>query len=439
MLDKLSSGLKKALEKVTRSGYIDEDVVEELVRDIQRALLSGDVDVELVFDLTEKIKKRGLEEKPKPGLTAREHVVNIVYEELVKILGKEKKEVKSGDILVIGLFGSGKTTSIGKLSKYFQKRGLKVGVVGCDIHREAAMDQISQIAEKLNIPCYSPKDVENAAKIAEKGLKEMETCDTVIFDSSGRDALDKELAKELRKLEEVINPEEVLLTIPADLGQSAGKQAKRFNELIGITGIILTKMDASAKGGGALTSSNITEAPIKFIGTGEGIEDLEEYNPERFVSRLIGFGDLKSLIEKAKGAGMEEKAEKMMKGDFTLEDFYEQIESVKGMGSLSQIVDMIPGFKKSKLPDDFMNIQEEKMDRFKYIIDSMTPKEKIKPSIINSSRVSRIAKGSGTSEKEVKELLKMYKQSKKVMKMFKGGKPKRGSQIKQMMKQFGLK
>ncbi|MFB6076056.1 MAG: signal recognition particle receptor subunit alpha, partial [Candidatus Aenigmatarchaeota archaeon] len=285
MLDKLGSGLKKALEKVTKSGYVDEDLVDELVRDIQRTLLSGDVDVELVFELTKKIKERALDEKPKAGLTAKEHVINIVYEEMVRILGEEKKEVTPGDILIIGLFGSGKTTSTGKMAKYFQKRGYKVGVVGCDVHRPAAMDQISQISDKLNIDCYAPKDAEDAAKIAKEGLKKMKNADIILFDSSGRDALDEELARELRELEDMIDPEEILLTVPADLGQSAGEQAKRFNELVGITGLILTKMDASAKGGGALTSSNITEAPIKFIGTGEGMEDLEEYNPERFVSR----------------------------------------------------------------------------------------------------------------------------------------------------------
>lgn len=436
VLDKISSGLKKTLEKITRAGYVDEEVIEEVIQNIERNLLRGDVDVNLVYELSEKIRKRSLDEKPKPGLTTKQHVINVVYEELVRIMGKEKEvKLKPGKVLLLGLFGAGKTTTSGKLAKYYRNHGIKPGLVGCDVHRPASMDQIKQIGENLNIPYYISKKEGNPVKIAKKGEEKLD-CEVLIFDSAGRNALDKELGKELKELEETINPSEVLLTIPADLGQKAGEQAKEFNKLVGITGIIVTKMDASAKGGGALTSSNIVKAPVKFIGTGEKLDEIEVYDPKRFVSRLIGFGDLKGLLEKAQKEGVEERAEKMLKGEFTLEDFYDQIDSITNMGSLDQILDMVPGMPKKNLPDNFLQVQEEKLERFKYILDSMTPEEKRNPKTIGPSRINRISKGSGTSEEEVRELLKMYNQGKKAMKMFKGG--KRKGQIKQMLKQFGL-
>ena len=423
MLEKLSEGLKEALRKITGAGYIDKNVLDELARDIQKTLLASDVDVKLASELTERIKDRALNEKPPTGMTAKEHVTKIVYEELVKLVG-EKSEVslKPGRIMFVGLFGSGKTTSIGKLAKFYQKRGLKPALIGCDVHRPAAMDQLSQLASQINVPYYAPKDVKNPTEISKNGIEKFKKYDILIFDASGRSSLDKELADELKKLGEFIKPDEVLLTVPADLGQAAGQQAEGFKRLVGITGIFLTKMDGTARGGGAITSCAITGAPIKFIGTGEKLDAIEVFDPERFVSRLIGFGDIQGLLEKAKEAEFKpETAEKIMEGKFTMNEFLEQLKSMKKMGSLKSVMGMMPGLP-VKIPKEFdMDKQEGKMKKWNYIIESMTEEEREDPQIIDSKRIARIAKGSGVSETDVRELLKYYEQTKKMIKMFSGG------------------
>ncbi len=440
MLEKLSAGLKEALRKIAKAGYIDSATVEELVKDLQRTLLAADVDVKLVFELTQKIKKRALNEKPAAGLTAKEHVVRIVYEELVNFVGKKPEiSLKPQKILFIGLFGSGKTTSIGKLAKFYQKKGLKPALIGCDVHRPAAMQQLEQIAQQLNIPCYAPNDLKNPVEIALKGTEQFRKYDLLIFDSSGRDALDKELANELKKLGETIKPEEVLLVIPADLGQAARPQAEEFSKLVGITGVFITKIDGTAKGGGALTACAVTGVPVKFLGIGEKLDAVEVFEPERFISRLIGFGDLQSLLEKAKEVIPEQKAkqmaEKLQEGKFTLTDFYEQIKAMSTMGGLGSIMNQIPGMGGIKLPKEFdMRKQEDKMKRWSYAIQSMTQQEKESPETINHSRISRISKGSGVGEAEVRELLRSYEQAKKVMKMMSG----RGGLFGKMAKRFKL-
>lgn len=418
MLEKLSSGLKEALRKVTRAGYVDKSVIDELVRDLQRTLLASDVDVKLVFELTQKIRERSLKEPPK-GLTPKEHVVRIVYEELVSFVGKKPEiPIKPSRILLIGLFGSGKTTSAGKLARFYQKKGLKPALIACDVHRPAAMQQLQQIAQQINVPCFAPKE-RDPIKIASDGIKEFKKYDVLIFDSSGRDALDKKLASELKKLGKTINPEEVLLVIPADLGQAARKQAEEFKKLVGITGVFITKMDGTAKGGGALTSCAIVGVPVKFIGTGEKLDALEVFDPERFISRLIGFGDLTSLLEKAREAIPEQKAkrmaEKLQEGKFTLTDFYEQIKAMQKMGPLKSIMNSIPGLSLPKEID--FSKHESKMKKWSYAIQSMTPEERENPTIIRSSRIKRISDGSGVSESEVRELLKNYTQAKKIMKI----------------------
>lgn len=439
VLEKLGSALKNTLRKLTGKGFVDKELLEEVSRDIQRALLQSDVNVKLVFELTKKIKKRALEEKPPKGLTQREHVINIVYEELVEFLGGEASiEIKPSKILLLGLFGSGKTTSAGKIAKFYKKKGLKPCLVSCDTYRPAAYEQLEQIGEKIDVPVFGDPEAEDSRKVLKKSLKKTKKYDVVIVDSSGRDALNKEMIKEVKDLNKILEAEEKLLIVPADLGQQAENQAKSFQEALDITGVVVTKMDGTAKGGGALSSCAATGAKVKFLGTGEKLDALEKFDPKRFVSRLIGFGDLKTLIEKAKDVGAEKTAEKIVSGKYTLDEFYEQIEKVQGMGSLSQIAEMIPGFSglKNKMPKDYMNIQEEKLKKFRYIMDSMTPKEREDPSIISGSRIQRIAKGSGTKESEVRELLKMYKQSKKIMKMVKGKKGKRG--MKGLLKQFGM-
>ena len=444
MLEKLSLVLKKALRKITGAGYIDEKVLDELVKDIQNAFLAEDVNVKLVFSLTEKIKKRSLEEKPPSGMTPKEHVIKIVYDELINFVGKKPEiRMKPGKILFIGLFGSGKTTSIAKLARFYQKKGLKPAIIGCDIHRPAAMDQVEQLAKQNNIPYYISREIKDPLEIAKNGMEKLKKYDILIFDSAGRDALDKELAEELKKLGELIKPDEVILTVPADLGQAAGPQASEFNKLVGITGIFLTKMDGTAKGGGAITSCAVTGAPIKFIGIGEKVDAFEAFDPERFISRLIGFGDLKTLLEKAEEAIKPEKAKKMaervVSGKLTMDDFYEQLKSTQKMGSLKSVMSMIPGGGMMKLPKDFdFSKQEKKMKKWGFIIQSMTKEEKENPNSINPSRIKRIAKGSGTTEADVRDLIKYYNQMKKMMKMFSGG-MKRGIFAKLMKKFKGFK
>ncbi|MCD6381976.1 MAG: signal recognition particle protein [Candidatus Aenigmarchaeota archaeon] len=436
VLEKMKNGLRRVIEKITSSGSINKQVIDEIVKDLQRTLLESDVDVELVFELSERIRKRALEEKPKPGLTAKEHVVQVLYDELVKILGEGREEIKPGKILLIGLFGSGKTSTAAKLAHFYQKKGFKVALIGCDTFRPAAQDQIEQLAKSINVPYYINKNEKDSSKVAMEGLEKFKSYDVLIFDSSGRDALDEDLADELKKLKDVINPDETLLVIPADIGQAVGEQAREFNGLVKITGIIVTKLDATAKGGGALTSAKISNAPVIFITTGEKVDDLEIYDPKRFVARLIGFGDLESLLEKVKEVAKPEVAEKIIKENFDLNDFVEQIESVQKVGTMDKILDMlglsIPLSK--KISPEALNVQEEKMKKWKHIVNSMTPEERGNPEIINSSRVRRITKGSGTSEEDVRELLASYKKTRKMMKILKPGKMKDPRQLTRLLK-----
>ena len=436
MLEKLSQGLKNAINKITKTGYVNKDTVEDLAKDINKTLLAGDVNVKLADSLTNKIKDRALNEKPPKGLTAKEHLVKIVYDEMVKFVG-DKPEIlmKPGKIMFVGLFAAGKTTSIGKLANFYRKKGLRPALIGCDIHRPAAMDQLSQLADQNHVPVYAPKDVKDPVEIAKTGLEKFKKYDVIIIDASGRSSLDKELSDELKKLGDFVKPDEVLLTIPADLGQAAGEQAEGFKKLVGITGIFLTKMDGTARGGGALTSCAVTGAPIKFIGTGEKLDALEIFDPERFVSRLIGFGDIQGLLEKAKEADFKpETAKKIISGKFSMDEFFEQLQTMQKMGSMKSVLGSIPGVASMNLPKDAdMSKQEEKMKKWSYMIQSMTKGERADPTLINPSRVKRIAKGSGTKESEVRELLKTYQQMKKMMKMFSG---KRGGMMTKMMKKF---
>ncbi len=441
VLEKLGSGLKDTFRRITRMGVVDKDAVEAILRDLQRTLIQSDVDVGMVFELSKGIKGKILKEKPPSGLTLKEHFIRTLYDEMINLLGREKGklELKKQKILMIGLFGSGKTTTSGKLAKWFKTRGLSSSMVACDTHRPAARDQLKQIGKQLDVRVYD--DGKKPQDIARNALRKAKE-DVLIFDSAGRDALDGELAKELKDLGKIIKPDEVLLILPADIGQAARKQAEEFNKLVGITGIVITKMDGTAKGGGALAASSVSGSRVKLIGTGEKTENLEEYDPKRFVGRLIGHGDIQGLLEKAKEAGAEKSAQRIMEGKFTMNEFYEQIGSLQKMGSFSKIMDMVPGLSSSglikKLPSDFMDVQEDKMKRWRHVIDSMTRKEKEDPDLITPSRIKRMAAGSGTKPEDVRELMKYYKQIKKIIKMTKGGKSFKRGPFARMAKQFGL-
>ncbi|MDD5650332.1 MAG: signal recognition particle protein Srp54 [Candidatus Nanoarchaeia archaeon] len=446
VLDNLSSSLKDTLKKIARAMFVDEKLIDELNRDIQRSLLKADVNVQLVFNLTKNIKERALKEKPPAGITQREYLVRIVYEELVKFLGEEKEEIKIGKkkpfkIMFVGLYGSGKTTTISKIAKYYAKRGFKIASLGLDVHRPAAPDQLEQVSKTAGIQCFIDKKEKNPEKIYKKFEKEYSKYDILLIDTAGRDALSAELIKEIKSINKLIQPDENLLVINADIGQAAEKQAKTFHDAGAITGIIITKLDGTAKGGGALSAASATGAKIKFIGVGEKVDDLEEFNPKGFVSRLLGMGDLELLLEKTRDAISEEKSQdmtkKLMSGEFNFIDLYEQMEAMSKMGPLSKVMELIPGMGglKDKLPKDMLQVQEQKLKKWKYILQSMTKKELEDPELLDKSRIDRIAKGSGTSETEVRELLKQYKQSKKMMKLMKGG---AGSEkdMEKMMKKF---
>ena len=443
VLDKLSDALKNTLQKIAKSLFVDEQLINELVKDIQRALLQADVNVKLVFDLTEKIKKRALEEESPKGLTKKEQLINIVYEELVNFLGKEQQKIeirqKPFKIMLVGLFGSGKTTTAGKLAKYFSKRGYKIALVGLDVHRPAAMEQIEQVGKHANVKVFSDKKIKDAVEIWKKYAEDCNDFDILIIDTSGRDALSHDLIAEIEEVNKKIQPNENLLIISADIGQAAQRQAEQFHKSCGITGVIVSKMDGTAKGGGALTACAVSGAPIKFIGIGEKIDDLEQFNPEGFVGRILGMGDLEALLEKAKEVIKVEEAEdlgkRFLKGEFNLIDLYEQMEAMGKMGPLSQIVEMIPGFSQLKLPKEMLQVQEGKLKKWKIAMQSMTKKELEEPETIDSSRVDRISKGSGIPAGEIRELIKQYNQSKKVVKMFKGSKGDMGK----FMKKFGGK
>ncbi len=447
VLDKLGDSLKNTLKKIAKSIFVDERLVNELVKDIQRSLLQADVNVQLVFDLSKSIKKRALDEKSPKKISPKEHLINIVYEELVKFLGSEKAEIKIEKkkpfkIMMVGLFGSGKTTTIGKLANHYKKRGYKVATLGLDVHRPAAPEQLKQISESLDIPVFIEKGEKDPIKIYKKYEKEFSKYDILLIDTAGRDALSKDLIEEIELLNRTIKPDERLLVISADIGQAAQKQALQFHESCQITGVVITKMDGTAKGGGALSACAVTHAPIKFIGVGEKIDDIEEFNPKGFVGRLLGMGDLEALLEKAKEAISEEDAKdlgkKFLKGDFNFLDLYDQMRAVRKMGPLSKILDLIPGAGSLNIPKDVLNIQDSKLEVWKFIFQSCTKEELENPDIITRERIDRISKGSGRSASEIRELLKMYRQSKKMMKMMGGMSLKPGEEqdMAKLMRKF---
>jgi signal recognition particle subunit SRP54 len=436
VLEGLGRSLRDALKKVANASSVDEKLVKEVTKDIQRALLQADVNVQLVLDMTKEVERRALTEKPPAGMAAREHVVHIIYEELVKVLGEKKAlPLSKQTIMMIGLYGQGKTTTSGKLARYFHKKGLKVGLVAADVHRPAAYEQLRQIGEQIGVPVFGNQEEKDAARIVTEGMRHFEGSDVVIIDTSGRHALEKDLIDEVKKVAEIAKPNERILVLDASTGQQAGPQAQAFHDAVGVTSVILTKLDGTAKGGGALSAVARTKAPIVFIGVGEHLEDLDPFNPERFISRLLGMGDIQTLLEKAKEQMTEEEAlettKKIMSGRFTLKEMYEQMEMLTNMGPLKKLLSMLPGMPGMA---DKIDIEEsqKRLGTYRIIMDSMTDEEMEDPRLIKSSRVLRIAKGAGVDPKEVRSLLHQYNDSKKAVKGLMGNRKLR----RQLMKQF---
>ena len=455
MLSGLGSALKKTFDKLTGSIFLDKKTIDSIVKDLQRALIEADVNVQLVSELSKKIRDAASEEKIKgKDIDRKEHLIKLLHDEILAMLGGEKKELKlekKAKIMMLGLYGSGKTTSTAKLGLYYSKRGKKVCLLGLDVHRPAAPEQLEQLGKKIKLPVFIDKKEKDPLKIYKKFKPELEKYDLIIVDTAGRHNLDEELVKEIKDLKKEIKPDHVLLVIAADIGQAAKKQASEFQEACEVNGVLVTRMDSSAKGGGALTACNETSAPVFFIGTGEKMHDIEIFNPSSFISRMLGLGDLDSLIEKVKTATEfdEKKQKKLQKklkeGKFTLRDLQEQLKSMKSIGSLGKIAEMIPGLGKAKIPENLLGTQEDKIKHWNHAIDSMTEEEIENPEILEKQtpRLKRIAKGSGTTTTDIRQLLKQYKLLKDIasgnlgdMDMSQGLSQK---QMQKLAKKFGKK
>lgn len=426
--------IKDSIQKFSSGSVADEEAVKELVKDIQRDLIQADVDVDLVSEVSDRIETEALDEEVPDGVTRKEHVLKIVYDTLEEMLGEAADiEEEPGDILLCGLFGAGKTTTAGKLADFYRKRGFKVGVIAADTDRPAAFEQLQQVAEDAGAAFYGRKEAEDPAKVVSEGTEELDV-DITIVDSAGRNSLDASLREELSAIEEVFRPEQKYLVMPADIGQSAKEQAEMFDEAVGINGVIVTKMDSSAKGGGALVACADSEASVKFVGTGEKMGDLEVYDPVDFVSDMIGQPDLESLLDKIQE--LDTDPEELLEGEFTLHDFRSQMEQVTDAGIMDEMMSQLP-FSQDQLPSNMADMTEGKIQRYSILMDSMTDEEMKDPSIISGERKTRIAEGSGTSKSEVGELLNHYRQAKNMMDKFDKGSMQRGN-MKQMMSKLGL-
>jgi len=432
VLDDLGSSLRGTLDKLRGKSRISEEDVDEIVKEIQRSLLQADVDVSLVMELSDSIEERALEEEPPGGTSARDHVLRIVYEELVDLVGESTEiPLENQTILLAGLQGSGKTTTAAKMAWWFSKKGLRPAVIQTDTFRPGAYDQAKQMTERAEVAFYGDPDEDDPVKIARDGLEATEDADVHIVDTAGRHALEDDLINEIEDIESAVEPDRSLLVLDAAIGQGAKDQAREFDDSIGIDGVAITKLDGTAKGGGALTAVDETGSTIAFLGSGETVQDIERFEPDSFISRLLGMGDLKQLTERVERAmeetGLEEDEdwdpEDLMKGEFTLKDMRKQMEAMDNMGPLDQVMDMIPGMGgglMDQLPDDAMDVTQERMRNFEVIMDSMTEEELENPRSIGASQVRRIAKGSGKSEDTIRELLDQHKMMSQTMKQFQG-------------------
>ncbi len=420
VLESLGSSLRDTLKRIARANRIDEKTLNEVVREIQRALLSADVNVALVQQLSRRIKERASTEQLSEKLNPRQQVVNIVYQELVALLGEPVKlPLTHHTVLMVGLQGSGKTTTTVKLARYFQKKGLKPAVICADTYRPGAYDQLLQLCERVNVTFYGERDNANAIEITARGVEQLKRYDVILVDTAGRHALESDLVLEMKGINDVARADQRFLVLDSGIGQQAREQAKAFNEAIGLTGVLVTKLDGTAKGGGALSAVAEVGTGIAFIGTGETIDDLEKFEPDRFISRLLGMGDIQSLVEMIEEEPPieVEDAEAMLKGDFTLKDMYKQMQAIGKMGPLRKIVQMLPlGSLGVDIPDDALESTKETLERFKVVMDSMTDEELEHPRVIRSSRIKRIARGSGVSTDYVRELLKYHKTMQRAMK-----------------------
>ena len=456
MFEGLRDGLRSALKKIVGASDINEELIDSLCKDIQRALLLSDVKAALVKNITDNLKQRAMNEQPPKGLSRKDHIVTILYGELAKMLGYSGEVITTIDkkgieddpgvtkffkpgtqnvVLLLGIQGSGKTTVTAKLARWLLKHGYRVGVIGTDTWRPGALTQLKMNCAKINVDVYGEENGKDAVAIARRGLEyfEPQNIDVVIMDTAGRHQEEAGLLKEMKDMYKVSTPELVLLVLDGTIGQQAYNQAEAFHKAAPLGGIIVTKLDGTAKGGGALAASAATGAKVMFIGTGERIDDLEQFSPTRFVGRLLGMGDIKALLEMAKGLEMqadENQAKRVLSGKMTIEDFYAQMEQVSKMG-FRNVIDNMPGLS-GMVKEEQLDAMQERMEKWRFIIQSMTGDEKKDPAIINESRRKRIARGSGMAESEIRHMIQQYNNSKTMMKQSKG------RQMQGLMRRFGL-
>lgn len=430
ILGGLGTALAKIASKVRGMSSISKELVEELIYDLRRSLLLADVNVELVNIVCEKVEKRALEEKIPRGISPRYHVIRVLYEELASLLGTTEHSLRikaKGPtiLMLVGIQGSGKTTTTAKLARLLQKRGYRLAAIGADTYRPGARDQLAQLLSSIDIPLYSDPKEKNPAKIAKKGVENFSKSgfDIVLIDTAGRHKEEQGLIQEMKSIADQTHPDEIILVLDGTIGQQAYAQAAAFNKATSIGSIIVTKLDGAAKGGGAISAAAATGAPIKFIGIGEKPDDLEIFAPQKFVGNLLGLGDLESILKRIQEVGVVSEEEVMrafMSGKFTLRHLYQQIQQFQGMGRVSRLLTGLPGVG-SSLPAEFDDMSKENMKKWIAVLESMTDEELDNPRVLRkNSRVNRIAHGSGTSEVVVKQLLKQYDQTRKLMKQMRG-------------------
>lgn len=429
MFETLTQKLEAIFKKLKGKGLLKEEDVELALKEIRLALLEADVNFKVVKDFVQKIREKAVGKEVLESLTPGQQVVKIVNEELCELLGKTNSRIQLSPnpptvIMLVGLHGSGKTTTAAKLARNFKKEGRRPMLVAADLQRPAAIDQLITLGSQINVPVYSSKESMDPVALSEESIRKakLDARDIVILDTAGRLHIDESLMTELRKIKEEVFPKEIILVADAMTGQDAVNMAKNFDERVGIDGIILTKMDGDARGGAALSIRTITGKPIKFIGVGEKIDMLEPFYPDRIASRILGMGDVLSLIEQAQKSFDQEEAEKLQKAiieeSFTFEDLREHLKKLRNMGPLENILSMIPGFNKMKN----MEVDEKELVKVEAIINSMTRKERKNHTLIDGSRRRRIAIGSGTTVADVNRVIKQYIEIKKMLRMFKGKK-----------------
>ncbi len=426
VLDNLGKSLDSLIRKIRRLPEVDKDSINAILQELQRALLLADVNVEMCLAVSNNIKKRATDEKINLKIDRREFIIKILHDELINILGGEDapKRIKTGKqsiILLVGIQGSGKTTTVGKLANFYKKKGFKIGVICTDTWRPGAYDQLAQTCDSISVNHFGMPDEKNALKIAKKGLKHFtktgkDQKDLIIVDTAGRHKKETELMQEMKKLENIIKPNETILVIDGTLGQQAYAQALAFAQTTHVGSIIITKLDGSAKGGGALSAAGASGAPIKFIGVGERVDDLEEFHASKFIGTLLGIPDIEGLIEKVKELELEaddDQMKRLMKGKFTLDDMHLQLKSLDKMGGFKKILAMMGG---ANIPDQMQVMAEANLDKWDFVLGSMTKFEKDNPDVIKKTRITRVARGSGTTYTEIKQMLKQYSQMKVFMK-----------------------